>query len=490
MLIIPPSSTSPLLVETGIYEGLIKVFGTALRDMGLISGDANFMRTLWDGQSFQPMETLLAKALRAGDWTVDHVTKFLWIVSDSSLAGWGDKGLVALEEAFKTDPLLAGFAAIGLSPKFFYVGGLGTDPQDMGAGLTKWLLSQVPDNSAPEALADMPAEIGVIEGGSVGLPLGKLFADADGDTLTFRVEGADSRLSVTLSEDGQLQIDTGRASAGTHHLTLIASDGFNETFHELAVVVEDAGAGAHILTRDFKRLLAQAETLDDALATTGASRGIDILDQSAVGDGPHLVAARNLTIRGAEGVAAEFTLASGVQAITLVGGADFSVTGNAMNNVVRGAEGRDVLRGAAGIDQLFGNGGDDEIHGGSELDKLYGGAGDDRIFGDDGSDQLFGGDGNDVLRGGAGRDQATGGAGADEFDFVHGDGVFIIRDAVRGEDHLRLAGFDQITDLASFQAQARIQDIAGGVRVTIGAEQIIVYGLHGSDLAADFLIFA
>ncbi|QLQ18497.1 MAG: hypothetical protein HZT43_07230 [Exiguobacterium profundum] len=142
------------------------------------------------------------------------------------------------------------------------------------------------------------------------------------------------------------------------------------------------------------------------------------------------------------------------------------------------------------IDQLFGNGGDDELHGGSQLDKLYGGAGDDRLYGDAGDDQLFGGDGNDILRGGAGRDQATGGAGADQFDFVHGDGVFILRDAVLGEDHLRLEGFSQITDLASFQANARIQDMSNGVRVTIGAEQIIVYGLHAADLTDDFLIFA
>lgn len=490
MLVITPAPTSPLLVETGLYEGLVKVFGSALLDMGLLGGDANFMKALWDGDSFQPMEDLLAKALQSGDWAPDHVTKFLWIVSEHSLEGWGDKGLMALEEAFKTDPMLSGFAAIGLSPKFFYGGGFSGDPQDMGAGLTKWLLSQVTDNTPPEVSPDAPADLGLAEGGAVDLHLAKLFSDADGDSLTFHIEGADSRLTVTLSEDGQLHIGTGLASAGIHHLTLVASDGIGEARHELTLTVEDAGAGAQILTRDFKRLLAQAETLDDALATTGASRGIDILDQSAVGDGPHLVGARNLTIRGAEGVQAEFTLASGVQTITFQGGGSFTLTGNAMNNVVRGAEGGDVMRGDAGIDQLFGNGGDDELHGGSQLDKLYGGAGDDRLYGDAGDDQLFGGDGNDILRGGAGRDQATGGAGADQFDFVHGDGVFILRDAVLGEDHLRLEGFSQITDLASFQANARIQDMSNGVRVTIGAEQIIVYGLHAADLTDDFLIFA
>jgi serralysin len=63
--------------------------------------------------------------------------------------------------------------------------------------------------------------------------------------------------------------------------------------------------------------------------------------------------------------------------------------GNALANVIQGADGNDDIQGLEGDDSLFGQAGSDSLSGG------------------DGSDALYGGDGDDLLDGGAGTDAAV-----------------------------------------------------------------------------------
>lgn len=91
-----------------------------------------------------------------------------------------------------------------------------------------------------------------------------------------------------------------------------------------------------------------------------------------------------------------------VEELILGGTADINGTGNHLDNLIIGNEGKNELRG---------------------------GRGNDRLIGGAGEDTLVGGEGNDTLTGGAGPDKLTGGQGADRFYFTAPtDGVDRIMD--------------------------------------------------------------
>lgn len=68
-----------------------------------------------------------------------------------------------------------------------------------------------------------------------------------------------------------------------------------------------------------------------------------------------------------------------------------------------------------GNDVLTGNALDNELRGMRGDDSLFGAAGNDRLYGGAGTDILFGGEGNDLLDGGKGADLMTGGVGNDSY---------------------------------------------------------------------------
>lgn len=75
--------------------------------------------------------------------------------------------------------------------------------------------------------------------------------------------------------------------------------------------------------------------------------------------------------------AGPYTLADNVENATVTLSGDFSLTGNALNNVLTGNDGKDTLSGGNGNDTLTGNAGDDELDGGAGADRLAGGTGND-----------------------------------------------------------------------------------------------------------------
>jgi Ca2+-binding RTX toxin-like protein len=63
-----------------------------------------------------------------------------------------------------------------------------------------------------------------------------------------------------------------------------------------------------------------------------------------------------------------------------------TLTGDGLDNSIKGAEGNDTLNGQNGQDKLYGGAGNDTLHGGADGDELEGGAGADHLFGDGGAD--------------------------------------------------------------------------------------------------------
>jgi len=215
---------------------------------------------------------------------------------------------------------------------------------------------------------------------------------------------------------------------------------------------------------------------------------------------------------------------------------DNEITGNDLDNNLKGARGNDTLTGGSGDDNLNGgagrdtlncsNGddplvgnkdkdllvggdGNDSMTGGSGADKLVAGAGEDSLTGRGGRDKLYGGDDNDILKGSGGKDYLNGGSGNDEligggnddtligssgndlFIFSDGDDADTITDFTTG------AGSDDVIELLSitgFNSFADVQAAASqsGSSTVIdlgGDDQITLLGVNVGDLHQDDFLF-
>jgi serralysin len=169
-----------------------------------------------------------------------------------------------------------------------------------------------------------------------------------------------------------------------------------------------------------------------------------------------------------------YTLANGVENLTILGKGPISGTGNAMANQINGSNAGNTLIGLAGSDILRGNGG---------------------------NDLLYGGDGNDRLVGGPGADALVGGRGADVFDFdtasesppgLHdicttGDGAPAFEGAgALGGDRIDLSGIDANTALAGNQAFAFGGAGIGRVSVVSSGTDSLVHCNVDTDAAFEF----
>lgn len=219
------------------------------------------------------------------------------------------------------------------------------------------------------------------------------------------------------------------------------------------------------------------------------------------------------------------------------------LTGDAGNNVLRGAKYADTLYGLAGNDQLYGNAGNDTLDGGPGADHMEGGAGNDTYVVDDALDRvveirsggtdlvlssvshnlesevekltltgtapingtgnplanvlqgnaaantLNGDAGNDTLIGGEGNDTLTGGAGSDRFVFNtppnSADNVDTITDFTGTTDKIQLsrAIYTALGTSSSLSA-AKFWAGAGVVRGH-DADDRIVYNTTTGDLYYD-----
>ena len=215
-----------------------------------------------------------------------------------------------------------------------------------------------------------------------------------------------------------------------------------------------------------------------------------------------------------------YVLPQNVEALVLLGEADLSATGNALNNAIYGNAGGNLIDGGFGFDMMAGGAGDDVYFVRDSGDKVIELAGEghdtvwstvhvilsdnvedvlllgagainatgntlaNRITGNVGANQLSGGDGDDVIEGGGGADTLTGGAGADNFVLRSGavEGVRIA-DFAAGEDRIVLLGFGQYAEVTVGVDRITIAD-AGAVQTLLvnGAADV---ALVAPDFSAD-----
>ncbi len=230
-----------------------------------------------------------------------------------------------------------------------------------------------------------------------------------------------------------------------------------------------------------------------------------------------------------------FTAATGIEAVIVSGGNDFTLIGNAAANTLVGGTGADHIEGLAGNDAIDGGAGADTMIGGlgndqytvdnagDQVIELSGvGSGNDRVFsslanytlpanverlmlveqsaalvgvgnaldnvidGNSAANRLEGGAGNDLLDGHAGIDTMVGGAGNDTF-VVDVAGDSIVELANGGTDLVRVAAditytmADNVETAQITAAQAHVIGNRGANTITGGAGADILDGGRGID---------
>jgi Ca2+-binding RTX toxin-like protein len=191
----------------------------------------------------------------------------------------------------------------------------------------------------------------------------------------------------------------------------------------------------------------------------------------------------------------DYTIASGVEHLTLSGSADIDGTGNSLNNIIYGNGGSNRLEGLGGQDHVYGLGGFDYLYGGTSTDWLYGGAGDDNLYGEDGGDVLVGGTENDELDGGLEADYMQGGTGDDLYvvdnigDQVveyNNQGTDIVLSSITAiapayTENLWLIGTANISGVGNLQDNMIVGN--SGINTLSGViGNDMLYGFGGSDL--------
>jgi Ca2+-binding RTX toxin-like protein len=120
-----------------------------------------------------------------------------------------------------------------------------------------------------------------------------------------------------------------------------------------------------------------ADTLSSSTNSTTLSGG--------VGDDVYVIGSASAAVveNASEGTdevrttLATSTLGNNLENLTYTGAANFSGTGNGLDNVIAGGVGADTLSGKAGIDTLLGGDGNDILIGGAGADGINGGSGND-----------------------------------------------------------------------------------------------------------------
>jgi Ca2+-binding RTX toxin-like protein len=194
------------------------------------------------------------------------------------------------------------------------------------------------------------------------------------------------------------------------------------------------------------------DTLDGGIGADTMSGGADddIYFVDDIGD-------KIVDTSGSDVVAStlSYTLASGLEALALLGGAALNGTGNAAANLIAGGTAANLLSGLAG---------DDSIGGGTD------------------DDTLLGGDGNDTLNGQFNNDLLLGGGGKDRFVF---DPALASADIIADLEVSHLGG--DIIDLSALLVGATAGTLSGFVRVTVAnGSTLIEVDKDGVGVGFDF----
>ena len=225
-----------------------------------------------------------------------------------------------------------------------------------------------------------------------------------------------------------------------------------------------------------------------------------------------------------------FSLGENLENLTLIGSANLSGTGNAMNNLIIGNSGNNRLLGGDGNDILYGLGGGDTLNGGAGADSMLGGLGNDTFtvenvadvvmefaiegydtvnsfisytltanverlslegidnldgIGNELDNVLNGNNANNHLVGGAGDDTLQGKGGTDLLEGGHGNDLYYVDNV--GDTVLELAneGVDKVSSNIDYTLSANVErlfltGIAGLTGIGNSLNNVI-YGNEGNN---------
>ena len=281
----------------------------------------------------------------------------------------------------------------------------------------------------------------------IALGLGEVFFDADGDELTYSIQGADG-----LHFDPTTKMLTGKApNKGVFNITLTATDPKGEHANT-----------SFTLRVNERPTLVSALTLPLVLSQDNAMIRIGLDKLFVDNDGDAL--SYSLSANSLSGVYIDnnhliidpATTEIGMHDITVTATDSFgqSVSTNA-SFTIKGSEPivmpepvlpitptlDPTIRGKRYVGKL----GADDITGDDKANTMSGLTGDDVLSGGRGNDTLIGGFGHDTLIGGLDNDLLIGGYGNDTYLYHKGDGLDTIRD-VGGLDILKISGL-MLSDL-------------------------------------------
>ena len=317
------------------------------------------------------------------------------------------------------------------------------DADDILLGM---ILAKEVKNTAPIVHNPVSDQM-VLAGRDIALGLGEVFFDADGDELTYSIQGADG-----LHFDPATKMLTGKApNKGVFNITLTATDPKGEHANT-----------SFTLRVNERPMLVSALTLPLVLSQDDAMMQIGLDKLFVDNDGDAL--SYSLSANSLSGVYIDnnhliidpATTEIGMHDITVTATDSFgqSVSTNA-SFTIKGSEPivmpepvlpitptlDPTIRGKRYVGKL----GADDITGDDKANTINGLTGDDVLSGGRGNDTLIGGFGHDTLIGGLDNDLLIGGYGNDTYLYHKGDGLDTIRD-VGGLDILKISGL-MLSDL-------------------------------------------
>ena len=317
---------------------------------------------------------------------------------------------------------------------------------DAGDILLGMILAKEVKNAAPIVHNPVSDQM-VLAERDIALGLGEVFFDADGDELTYSIQGADG-----LHFDPTTKMLTGKApDKGVFNITLTATDPKGEHANT-----------SFTLRVNERPTLVSALTLPLVLSQDNAMMQIGLDKLFVDNDGDAL--SYSLSANSLSGIYIDnnhliidpATTEIGMHDITVTATDSFgqSVSTNA-SFTIKGSEPivmpepvlpitptlDPTIRGKRYVGKL----GADDITGDDKANTINGLTGDDVLSGGRGNDTLIGGFGHDTLIGGLDNDLLIGGYGNDTYLYHKGDGLDTIRD-VGGLDILKISGL-MLSDL-------------------------------------------
>ena len=160
-----------------------------------------------------------------------------------------------------------------------------------------------------------------------------------------------------------------------------------------------------------------------------------------------------------------YTLATNVEALTLLGTSAINGTDNTLNNLLIGNTANNTLTAGTGNDILQGGAGNDTVKDTAGNNLLAGGAGTDTLTGASGRELFIGGSGNDTINAGTGYDIIA---------FNRGDGADTVAISSGQDNTISLGGGIRNSDLAFRKSSNDL------VLDTGGGESIVLQGWYAA----------